>query len=263
MQDFYSMIGFAPEAHVPAPMEAMDEPDPQSAIFLDFDGTLVDIAPAPDLIEVPSDLVAILERLRRRHGGALAIVSGRDISDIDRRLPGFRGALAGGHGSQLRLPERPVERVGVDEARVSALQSAARAFAATEAELLVEDKDAGVVVHYRSRPELEEKVRAFAHALADSDPDFTCQPAKMAMEIRPAGVNKGRAIARLLASEPFAGRTPWFFGDDRTDEAGFEEVNGRGGVSVKIGEGQTCARYQIASAGQFREWLSRLAGEGR
>ena len=261
MQDFYSMIGFAGEAHKPAPLDQLELPGTDAAIFLDFDGTLVDIAEKPDLISVPAALCDVLNRLCRRQGGAVAVISGRNISDLERRLPRFRGALAGGHGAQLRMNDGKLIREPVDPGKVMALQSAASAFATTEPGLLVENKDAGVVLHFRTDPSLEEKARAFAHALADPDPDFTCQPAKMAVEIKPYGVNKGRAIEKLMRTPDFAGRVPIFVGDDRTDETGFEYVNEAGGISIKIGEGQTEAQHRVASPVRFRQWLAALAGE--
>ena len=260
MQDFYSMIGFCGEAHATAPLDSLEEPGPDTALFLDFDGTLVDIAEKPDRIAIPSHLPDTLKRLCRRHGGAVAIISGRDIVDLGRHLPGFSGAIAGGHGAQMRLPGGDIVREPVDIARIAALQNAASAFALSEPSVHVEFKDAGVVLHYRSAPEMEEKVRRFAHGLVDDDPDFTCQGAKMAVEIKPYGVNKGRAIERLMRTRTFAGRIPLFAGDDRTDETGFEAVNEAGGITIKIGEGQTEAQHRAATPAQFRKWLSQLAG---
>ncbi len=261
MQDFYSMIGFSAEAHAPADIGTLEAPGPDAALFLDFDGTLVDIAERPDAITVPPSLIDMLNRLCERHDGAVAIVSGRDISDLSTHLEGFAGALAGGHGGQVKHAGGQVSQTSVDPVRLATLQAAAEAFALVEPGLHVERKSGGVVLHYRSAPELEEKVRAFAHALADPDPDFVCQPAKMACEIKPHGVSKGAAIERLMREPPFVGRKPVFAGDDRTDETGFEFVNANDGISIKIGEGQTEAGYHIDSPPAFRDWLAALAGE--
>jgi len=261
MLDFYSMIGFAQEAHAPAALDEATLPERNFALFLDFDGTLADIAERPDLVSVEASVRDSLNRLCARLDGAVAIVSGRDIGDLQRFLPAFQGGLAGGHGAQSRLPGKPVKRAAVDPMRIGANQAAVAAFGRTEPGLLVEHKDAGAAVHYRSCPEMEDKVRAFVRGLVEDDPDFTCQPAKMAFEIKPTGVNKGRAIRQLMRVAPFAGRMPVFAGDDRTDELGFEEVNAAGGVSIKVGGGQTAAQYQCASPAEFRKWLAGLARE--
>lgn len=255
------MIGFSAEAHEPAAIGTLDVPGADAALFLDFDGTLVDIAERPDAIVVPTNLVDILNRLCERHDGAVAIVSGRDISDLSGHLEGFSGALAGGHGGQIMHAGGPVSQTSVDPVKLASLQAAAEAFALVEPGLHIERKSAGVVLHYRSAPELEEKIRAFAHALADPDPDFVCQSAKMACEIKPHGVSKGGAIERLMRDPPFAGRRPVFVGDDRTDETGFEFVNANNGISIKIGDGQTEAGFRIDTPPAFRDWLAALVAE--
>jgi trehalose 6-phosphate phosphatase len=259
MVDYYSIIGFADFSPEVAPLETLEAPGPEHALFLDFDGTLVDIAPTPDSIELPPDLRQLLDALCERHDGAVAIVSGRDVEVLQRHLPDFRGALIGGHGAQLCLGDGKLVTVEFDQDRLTALRNGVRAFTLAERGLRLEEKTTGVVVHFRSHPELEEKVAAFMRGMVEGDSDFTCQQAKMAYEITPANISKGEGMRRLADMPPFAGRPVLFAGDDQTDENGFEYVNELGGISIRIGRGPTAAKYQCEEPEEFRAFLRRLA----
>lgn len=229
------------------------------ALFLDFDGTLVELAARPDAVAPAPSLVPLLANLSRRLQGALAIVTGRPIAVVDRFLEPLRLPVAGLHGVEMRATQ--------DAARSSPPLpdlAAARARIAQLAEdwpaLLVEDKGGAIAVHYRSVPAAGPAVRRLACSLLEDSADaLVLIEGKMVVELLPAGRDKGTAILDLCGSAPFAGRRPVFLGDDVTDEAGFHAVNGLGGVSVRIGDGRaTAARYRIDNVAGVLSLLGRL-----
>jgi trehalose 6-phosphate phosphatase len=229
-----------------------------SALFLDFDGTLVDIAPTPDAVVVAPELLGLLSAMRDRLGGALAIVTGRPISGIDHFLPGLVLDACGMHGLERRLsgdvtfPE--------DLADLTPSIARVRERLAAYPGVIVEDKRVGVAVHWRTAPEAEAEARAAIDDLAaELGAAYKIQEGKAVREIVPSRAGKGEGIRALMRSEPYAGRRPIFIGDDKTDENGFEAVNELGGVTVKIGPGETLATRHLASPTELRElfaaWL--------
>mgnify|MGYP000072928821 FL=1 len=236
-------------------------PDPRFALFLDFDGTLVDIAERPDAIEVEPDLPALLSDLAASHGGALAIVSGRTVSDIDGFLRAEDLDICGMHGLERRVAgrfSRPPGLAGIAP-QVAALR---RAFADRPG-VLVEDKEVGVALHWRMAPQAEaEAMAAMADLARELGPGYRIQDGKAVREIVPAASGKGGAIGDLMEQPPYRGRSPVFAGDDHTDEHGFEAVNALGGLSIKLGPGPTAATRRLEDAVAFRRWL-RLWAAGR
>ncbi|MCC6306735.1 MAG: trehalose-phosphatase [Rhodobacteraceae bacterium] len=232
-------------------------PGPGEALFLDFDGTLVGIAPRPDAIVLPPGLGALLADLHGRLGGAVAIVSGRSLDDLRARLAGFPGRIAGSHGGEIEgLAADPA---GPDPALVASLHAAARRAAAT-AGLLLEPKAQGAAFHYRHRPALAAAARRRAAALAAAFPGFAVQSARMAVEVRPARVSKERALERLMALAPYAGRRPVYAGDDATDEAALAWVARRGGIAVRVGAGASVAPWRLADPAAVLAWLGGTEG---
>ncbi len=236
-------------------------PDPhQTALFLDFDGTLVDLAAAPGAIEVPKDLVGLLARLDRATAGGLVLISGRSVADIAGWLPGYTGPIVGGHGAEERVAGVIAETVAVDPLTVEELVRAATGFASGRAGILVEPKPTGVVLHYRAVPECAAEVGAMIDGLADRFTRMTRHDAKMAVELRPDGVAKDVSLARWMCDQ-FAGRVPVMFGDDATDEPALAWVAGAGGVAVKVGEGPTVAPCRLPDPAAVRaalsNWLER------
>jgi trehalose 6-phosphate phosphatase len=228
------------------------------ALFLDVDGTLLDIAARPDLVVVPDGLPATLVALAGRLGGALALLTGRDIATIDRLMAPARLAVAGLHGAELRLPDGSLQRQPPPAALGPVRAELAR-FAAARPGLLLEDKGAAVAIHFRAAPEREDEVAAMARALvAEAGPALTIQVGKMVVEVRPAGGDKGTALQALLALPPFAGRRPVAIGDDWTDEAAFVAANHAGGRSLRVGiaDRPTAAREIIAAPEDVRCWLA-------
>lgn len=236
----------------------LPEPGARWAVFLDFDGTLVDIAPAPDLVRVPDGLPALLERLRHRLDGALGIVSGRPIAQIDRFLRPFRAATAGLHGLERRRADGTRVETPPHPA-LEPLRARLVPFVASRPGLLLEDKGLSIALHYRKAPEREAECRAETEAALADASGLDLLHGKMVFEIRPHGMDKGNAIALFLTEPPFQGRTPVFAGDDRTDEDGFRIVGARGGLTIKVGAGETLAAIRASGVAEIHEWLSRLA----
>lgn len=232
-----------------------------TAFFFDFDGTLVDLAPTPDSIHVPPTLPALLDELRCVSHGALAIVSGRGIDSIDAFLAMPDLPVAGLHGAERRDANGDTRRIGFNDARLLRIERELAAVVDGNPGMLLEIKGAAVALHYRNAPERERVARQAAERLVADYPDaYVLQPGKMVFEIKPKGVDKGRAVAAFLTEPPFAGRTPLFAGDDLTDEKAFAVVNAAGGLSIKVGGGDTSARARIDSVAalhaQIRQWLA-------
>lgn len=226
-----------------------------AALFLDFDGCLVEIADRPDTITVPPALPDRLVRLHARQGGAVALVSGRDVADLRSYLPGFPGVIAGSHGAELSLDGQRIEATHGSALDVAQLHRAARELAAAHPAVLIEPKPHGVSLHYRADPALRGFVEEAAATLARAHPGLTQQPAKMAVELRPEGVGKDRALARLMELPDFAGRMPVYAGDDLTDEVAIAEAQARGGIGIKIGEGETVALHRLSDPAALAAWL--------
>jgi trehalose 6-phosphate phosphatase len=227
-------------------------------LFLDFDGTLVDIAPTPDSIEVPPRLAAQLAALQRLTDGAVAIVTGRDVADIERHLPDFDGPIAGGHGSHFRTPDGNITTINFDADRLVAIKRKLAGFAKTVNGLHVEDKTAGCVLHYRQAPDAGRDAHDFVGRLLEGQHGFVAEAAKMAVEIRSEDINKASAVASLAADPPFEGRVPVFAGDDTSDEPAFQWVNMNGGHSIRVGQGPTAAQFAAASPGELALWIDSL-----
>lgn len=227
------------------------------AFFLDLDGTLLDISEHPHQVAIDGGLVRLLGALGRSAGGALALISGRPIADIDRLLghPGF--CVAGQHGAERRDFSGTMHRHEVSRA---ALEEARRGFgkmAARHPGIVLEDKGVSLALHFRAVPGLFAEMQGAVRGLArDLGGEFEVQLGKMVVELRPSGKDKGVAIAEFLGEAPFRGRTPVFVGDDLTDEIGFELINRVGGRSVKVGDGESAARWRLPDSASVRAWLS-------
>jgi trehalose 6-phosphate phosphatase len=229
---------------------------PGWALFLDVDGTLLDIAERPDQVDTHKVDCALVAGLQRAAGGALALISGRSLAQLDVMFAPLRLPAAGQHGYERRdvRGERHRHRFPVDSLRPA--KDALRAFAGRHAGLVFEDKGASVALHYRLAPQLEQAaldaVREVSAPLGDA---VQVQGGKMVWELKPAGADKGTAIEEFMGEPPFAGRTPVFLGDDVTDEHGFRVVNRLGGHSIKVGEGESAARFRLPSPAAARDWL--------
>ncbi len=226
---------------------------PDAALFLDFDGTLVALAETPEAIEVPSALVALLGDLHDLLGGAVAVVSGRQIDVLDRFLAPLRLPAAGEHGVQRRDAEGHMREQQAPDLR--GVLDTANELARIYEGLLVERKHAAIALHYRMAPQLEAVCSdAMTRAIA-GQPQLELLHGKFVFEVKPSGINKGVAIDAFLGEAPFAGRTPVFAGDDTTDESGFAIVQPRGGIAIKVGAGPSQALHRLDSPRAVFEWL--------
>lgn len=227
-------------------------------MFLDFDGTLAPIAPRPDLARIGDGTRATLARLEAALAGALAIVSGRSLADLDALLAPLVLPAAGSHGLERRTASGAIEAADGGPALQAEIDRIA-AFGARHG-LLVERKRAGVAVHYRERPELEAECLAEVDAAVARLPGVRAVHGKMLAEFALAGADKGSAVMAFMAEAPFAGRAPMFIGDDRTDEDGFRAALAAGGQAIKIGPGATAAPHRLPDIDAFLAWLDRLTG---
>jgi len=241
-----------------AKMQLLPPLTSRSALFLDFDGTLVDIAPRPDEVVVEPRLVATLQALHDYLGGALAIVSGREITGLDAFLSPLVLPAAGAHGATIRRADGTLSAVAPPD--LFLVSRAAQRLAVLHPQLLVEQKEAAVALHYRQAPELESLCLETLTEAVSRTPGTELMRGKLVFEVKPRGVNKGQAVAAFMAGAPFAGRVPLFAGDDLTDEDGFAAVQRLGGLGLKVGDGPTQARHRCASPGDFRHWLETTAG---
>ena len=227
------------------------------ALFLDFDGTLVEIAPTPGLVQVPAELPHLLGELVDRLGGAVSVVSGRPLDQLARMLAPYAGAIAGDHGLERRYGDGNVTHCPAPP-KLAEARSVLAEFAARHDGVLLEDKSVSLALHYRQAPAARASCRALVQHLArERGGAFEALDGKMVIELMPRSSGKGRAIADFLANAPFHGRLPVFIGDDITDEDGFAVVNRLGGVSVHVGCGATIARHRLATVGDVWAWLAR------
>jgi trehalose 6-phosphate phosphatase len=204
------------------------------ALLLDVDGTLVDIAPTPHEVHVSDDLCRSLARLSERTGGALALVSGRPIADLDTLFSPLKLAAVGGHGAEMRLHDD--ERESMVTPLPPALRQRLTAIATPGSGLIVEDKGYSVALHYRQAPQQEQPLREhIAAACADfAGEALEVLPGKAMFEVKRPGIDKGAAVRALMTHAPFAGRQPVFIGDDVTDESVFAILPALHGIGFSV-----------------------------
>ena len=230
-----------------------------AALFLDFDGTLVELAETPDAIEVAPKLPKLLREAARRLEGRLGIISGRSIGDIERHMDCTGLALSGSHGLELRLANGehiPLSAaVDLTEARERIAD-----FAAGAPGLLVEEKPRSIAVHFRQAPEEAERVEKFLSQLARRK-GLSVQAGKMVLELRPKGADKGDALRAFMAEPEFAGARPVFVGDDVTDEDAFEAAAAMGGAGILVGPKRpSAAQWRLPHVVSVAQWLSEGGG---
>ncbi|MGZ8997784.1 MAG: trehalose-phosphatase [Allosphingosinicella sp.] len=227
-----------------------------AALFLDFDGTLVELAETPDAIRVKPGLGGLLERLGGRLQGRLAVISGRSLADLDRHLDCRALFVSGSHGLELRPPGGEPSPIEVPPG-LEAIRSAVLRFAQDKDGLLVEDKPAGIALHYRQAPGSADEVHRFMAALAGTW-GMRVQRGAMVVELRPKGADKGDALRSIMAEPDFAGARPVFVGDDLTDEHGFEAAASLEGAGVLVGpERATAALFRLADVAAVSDWLDQ------
>ena len=239
--------------HAPAPPPLRRD----QALFLDFDGTLVEIAPAPSLVQVPAELPRLLGELVDRLDGAVAVVSGRPLDELARMLAPFAGGIAGDHGLERRYGDGNVTRCHAHP-ELERFRPLVAGFAARHERILLEDKGGSLALHYRLAPSLAAGCHTLVRQAAQaSGGELVAVAGKMVIELMPRSGGKGQAITDFLADAPFRGRQPVFIGDDTTDEDGFAAVNRLGGVSVHVGGGATIACHHLATIREVLTWLAQ------
>lgn len=241
-------------------------PAPQKnwAYFLDFDGTLVDIADRPEGVRVKQELVSLLSAMDQITGDAVVLVSGRPISDLDYHLKPLKLRASGLHGLEYRLdPNGPVVSCGPSPTALDTARSALAAFARRHEGVQIEDKGKSIAVHFRRAPEYETQARRSTdEALRALGPKFVRLSGKMVFELKPRNAHKGQVVDKFMSFPAFSKRLPVFVGDDLTDEDGFSACNARGGITVRVGNGNmpTHATFRLRDVEEVEDWLGSLVG---
>jgi trehalose 6-phosphate phosphatase len=234
----------------------MNDPRANCAFFLDIDGTVAEFADTPALVRFAPDFPHLVRRLCRSADGAVAVISGRSLRDIDRILPIAGLPAAGQHGLERRTATGRIWRYAPSP-RLNRARLVLASVVERHPRLLFEDKGLSLALHYRRVPRLA----GFAHRIArelqrDLGRRYHVHPGKFVVELAPAGRDKGAAIASFMREPPFRGRSPVFVGDDVTDEYGFAVVNRLGGWSVKVGRGPTAATWRLPDVPSVLRWLN-------
>lgn len=238
----------------PPPLDALSI-NGSIALFLDFDGTLIEIAPTPDGIEIPARMAARLEQLAERHGGRVALVSGRSLDNLAGHLGDAGIARAGSHGAERKRADGRL--LGDEPAAIPAgAAQAAEAFARSRDGVEYEAKRHGAAVHYRGAPALEGEVIGFAVETAAAH-GLVVKRGKCVAELVHRGADKAGAVRAFMAEPPFRGSVPIFVGDDITDEDGFRAATEMGGFGVIVGDRPSAfARYRLANPAEVHAWLT-------
>jgi trehalose 6-phosphate phosphatase len=252
------MLDDAPRVAAPDRHDACRLPlfAPAWAFFLDVDGTLLEFAERPDAVSVDRALADLVVALSAACAGAVALVSGRGVGEIDRLFTPARLAVAGQHGVERRNTRGAMHRHAFPDDRLLRAAGGLRVFADAHRGVLLEEKECSLALHYRQAPQFAEAVRdAVARAARELGDGFEVVSGKFVHELKPGGRDKGIAIEEFMSEPPFAGRTAVFIGDDVTDEHGFATVNRAGGHSIKVGPGASIAPWRLADAAAVRSWL--------
>ncbi|WP_305564446.1 trehalose-phosphatase [Polaromonas sp.] len=235
------------------PQEMLPRITSRTALFLDFDGTLVEIAPRPDAVIIPSTLTSTLAALYGQLDGALALVSGRRLLDLDGFLAPLQLPVAVEHGAQRRNAQG--QMISAPATDLRHVLAAADNLLLQHPALKLEHKNLALSLHYRHAPELEALCLQVMQAAVAKSSGLQLMQGKCVIDLKLSGFSKGTAIAAFMAEAPFAGRVPVFAGDDVTDEDGFEEVQRMGGHAVKVGAGPTSALHRCAGVPAMAAWL--------
>lgn len=230
------------------------------ALFLDVDGTLLEIAETPQGVHVPASLKQLLDEVRWRLDGALALVSGRSLANLDQLFTPLRFIASGVHGCERRASNGNVMRPEIDAAKIARVRNELAEYVRNHEGLLLEDKHYALAVHFRRAPEMQNEVyRIMNDVLLQLGPSFALQAGKSVLELRPGAWSKGSSITAFMQEEPFHGRTPVFIGDDVTDEDAFAVVNEMQGVSIRVGNpSATLARHRLGGVAEVLRWLQTV-----
>ena len=237
-------------------------PSREWCLFLDVDGTLLEIAETPAAVVVDGEITALLEAVALSLGGALALVSGRSIATLDALFAPLELPAAGQHGAERRGCAGGIAGAdaGAGDSELNAARVQLRTFVDSHPGTLFEDKGRTIALHFRQAPELEATARRTVRNVAAAlEPRYHVQEGKMVLEIKPRGTTKGTAVEAFMREPPFKGRTPVFVGDDLTDSPGLRFVERAGGISVAVG-GQITGQWHLENPRAVRRWLAAIAG---
>jgi trehalose 6-phosphate phosphatase len=254
----YQMSAAAAMSHCVPPLPADLK---QIAVLLDVDGTILDIAPTPWEVSVPQSLRDTLCRLWERTGGALAFVSGRLVSEVDRIFSPLKLPAVGGHGAELRV----VAGGATEVARLAKLDDEVKRQFAMIADaasgIILEDKGYSLALHYRLAPDKERLVNESAARIyaALGDPSLELLPGKLVVEVKRSGATKATAVRKLMSHPPFCARRPIFIGDDVTDLGVFKVLPDFAGTSIGVGPVVSGADFWIETPSDVRHWLERMS----
>jgi len=232
-------------------------PERSLALFLDVDGTLLELAASPDAVRVPAALRNTLELASHRESGALALVSGRTLDDLDRLFAPSRFPALGQHGFERRDARGRVTRAGVDHRLLEPVRARLCAWLDAHDNLVLEEKTTALALHYRRAPHLQSEVREMMESAAAAlAPQYRLFTGKCVYELAPACCSIRAALEAFMSEPPFVGRVPVFVSDDETDEQGFDAVNALGGYSIRVGRHtRSAARFQFATVSGVIAWL--------
>jgi trehalose 6-phosphate phosphatase len=232
----------------------------QCALLLDIDGTLLDLAPTPREVWVPPGLATTLNRLHEKTSGALALVSGRSLNDIDLIFAPAQFPAVGGHGAEMRI--------SIDSEAVAThappmdkeLKRRLAAIAKLSPGILLEDKGYSLALHYRLAPHAEKAIYEAVSLIRADLPNALIEvlPGKCVCEIKHSGFNKASGVIELMNHEPFKGRRPIFIGDDVTDDTVFAIIPDFGGLAFSVGRRAQGVADHFDEPRDVREWLARL-----
>lgn len=233
------------------------------AFFFDLDGTLAEIKPHPDQVIIPESVRIALHQLAQQQQGALALISGRSMAELDTLASPYRFPLAGVHGAERRDIKGQTHIVALPSTLADEVHQWLNSGMASLDGSEIENKGMAFALHYRQAPQHQQAIEQLAQQAVARFNGLALQPGKCVVEIKPAGINKGAAIMAFMQESPFLGRQPVFIGDDLTDEAGFEAVNRAGGISVKVGQGKTQAQWRLENVAETHAWVLQLAQQQR
>ena len=228
-------------------------------LFLDVDGTLLELADSPGGVAVDPHLLPLLEQLRNAAGGALALVSGRTISNLDELLGSSGLPAAGLHGCERRDATGAMHVAPIALEQLADVRAGLQRLAARHSGLLLEDKGAGLALHFLKARELEHELRAEVALLAAPlVPKFALLDGHAVIEVKPAAHTKDSAVSAFMEEQPFRGRQPIFIGDDQTDYGGFAAVRRFGGMAIAVGP-RVQSEWWLPGPAAVRQWLGELA----